>query len=86
VLIFASHRVRQDVVMPLSKPIVGLDGREISEIFIPKDTRIVVSLIHCNRDTAIWGPDAEEWKPERWLNPLPQSLTDAKVPGVYSHV
>lgn len=72
--------------MPLSEPITGLDGRPVSEIFIPKGTRIVVSLVHCNRDRAIWGPDADEWKPERWLTGLPDSVADAKVPGIYSHL
>ena len=40
----------------------------------------------CNRDPAIWGADARVWKPERWLSPLPDTVTDAKIPGVYSHL
>jgi hypothetical protein len=31
-------------------------------------------------------PDAHEWKPERWLSPLPETITDSKVPGVYAHL
>jgi len=34
----------------------------------------------------MWGPDVYEWKPERWLNPLPESVTNARIPGVYSHL
>ncbi|KAH9950796.1 hypothetical protein B0H21DRAFT_681895, partial [Amylocystis lapponica] len=27
-----------------------------------------------------------EWKPERWLSPLPSTVTEARVPGVYSNL
>ena len=39
-----------------------------------------------NRSKAIWGEDAEEWKPERWLSPLPESVAEAKVPRIYSNL
>jgi cytochrome P450 len=74
------------MVLPLSKPIPSTDGKLMNEIFIPKDTTIIMSLIDCNRDPEIWGPDAAEWKPERWLSPLPDTVTEAKVPGVYSNL
>ncbi|KAJ3541618.1 hypothetical protein NMY22_g3820 [Coprinellus aureogranulatus] len=83
---FLAREVNQDIVMPLSKPIIGRDGKEISEIFLPNGTRVLCSLIHCNADPEIWGPDSEEWKPERWLAPLPDTVAEAKIPGVYSHL
>lgn len=55
-------------------------------ISIPKDTEIVVSILMANRDPTLWGADSLEWKPERWLSPLPQALLDARIPGVYSHM
>ncbi|RXW23112.1 hypothetical protein EST38_g2743 [Candolleomyces aberdarensis] len=34
----------------------------------------------------LWGPDSYEWKPERWLTPIPDKLVEARIPGVYSHL
>ncbi len=34
----------------------------------------------------LWGDDAHEWKPERWLSPLPKAVEDAHIPGVYSNL
>ena len=72
--------------MPLSRPVRGVDGKMIQEIFVPKDTVVVAGLLASNRNKAIWGEDAEEWKPERWLTPLPESVTEAKIPGIYSNL
>ncbi|PPQ74553.1 hypothetical protein CVT24_004347 [Panaeolus cyanescens] len=73
-------------ILPLSQPIIGVDGREISEIFVPKGTTVMCGLMASNRNTDIWGPDADEWKPERWLEGLPDSVSDAHLPGIYSHL
>ena len=85
-MLAAVSRIRQDVVMPLSNPIRGVDGTMIHEIFVPKDTTVVIGILALNRSKAIWGEDAEEWKPERWLSPLPESVAEAKVPGIYSNL
>ena len=39
-----------------------------------------------NNDKAIWGEDADQWRPERWLDGLPESVVEAKIPGVYSNL
>ena len=72
--------------MPLSQPIRMRDGTMISALPLPKGTRVVTNIFACNRDTALWGPDAEVWRPERWLEPLPRAVEEAHVPGVYSHL
>ncbi|GLB42388.1 putative cytochrome P450 family protein [Lyophyllum shimeji] len=77
---------RQDAVVPLLEPIRGRDGREIHSVLVPKDTSVFISILNANRDPTLWGADALEWKPERWLSPLPQALQDAHVPGIYSHL
>ncbi|EJD39174.1 cytochrome P450 [Auricularia subglabra TFB-10046 SS5] len=75
----------KDTILPLAHPIAGRDGSTISEISVPAGTDIYMSMIATNNDFDTWGPDAREWKPERWLSKLPTSVTDARVPGVYSH-
>ncbi|KAH9046662.1 cytochrome P450 [Lactarius hengduanensis] len=76
---------RSDVVLPLSSPIRDVDGREVHEIFVPKHTNVFAQISNLNRDPSIWGADAAEWKPERWLAPLPQSVADANIQGVYAN-
>lgn len=75
----------KDTVLPLSHPLTGRDGTIISEITVPAGTDVYMSMIATNNDFDTWGPDAREWKPERWLSKLPPSVADARVPGVYSH-
>lgn len=66
---------------------MALDGKtEIREIQVPKGTGVIVSILGANLCKAIWGDDAEEWKPERWLKPLPESVAEAHLPGVYSQM
>lgn len=76
----------EDAVLPLSHPVRATDGTLLHEVAVPRGTNIFVSVIACNRNEALWGPDAGEWKPERWLAPLPAALESAAIPGVYSNL
>ncbi|KAI0631630.1 cytochrome P450 [Trametes polyzona] len=80
------RETRADAVLPLSKPIRGKDGTPISSIFVPKDTLVFIPIQAANVNPDLWGADASEWRPERWLEPLPVALTEAKLPGVYSNL
>ncbi|KAI0713881.1 cytochrome P450 [Earliella scabrosa] len=81
-----SRKARTDTVLPLSTPIRGVDGKQITEIPIPRDTTIFANLRQCNTDPELWGEDADEWKPERWLQPLPHAVEEARVPGIYANL
>ncbi|KAF6751311.1 cytochrome P450 [Ephemerocybe angulata] len=83
---FIMREAIADGVLPVSKPIITKDGREINEVFVPKGTMLFLSLHQCNREPEIWGPDAAEWNPERWMSPLPSTVTDARIPGIYSNM
>jgi len=81
-----NNSTRKDTVLPLSNSIIGLDGREMNEIPIPSNTNVIIAIYAANRNPEIWGPDSYEWKPERWLNPLPETATNARFPGIYSNL
>ncbi|EAU84602.2 hypothetical protein CC1G_00121 [Coprinopsis cinerea okayama7 len=80
------RQARQDAIVPLSRPFTSTDGKPTQQVLVPRGTQTIIGIMSCNRNPAIWGPDALEWKPERWLNPLPDTVTSAKVPGIYSHL
>ncbi|KAK7681874.1 hypothetical protein QCA50_015223 [Cerrena zonata] len=79
------RETRRDIIMPLSQPLQGVDGKHISEIAVPKDTTVFIAIRACNHNMQLWGEDVKEWKPDRWLAPLPKTLEEAHLPGVYSN-
>ena len=72
--------------MPLSAPMKATDGSMLNEIFVPEGTDIAIGIMAANRNPALWGSNANEWKPERWLSPLPDAVTGAHIPGIYSNL
>lgn len=89
------------MILPLLHPIPGeltKDGKPIDQIYLKNNTRITISIISANRSKAIWGEDAEEWKPERWLarklnddekegdlfTGKSRGIAKEQLPGIYS--
>ncbi|KAH9071037.1 cytochrome P450, partial [Lactarius deliciosus] len=58
----------QDDVIPLSSPIVTKSGEQISSIPVRKGTLVDLAVGVYNRLPEIWGADANEFKPERFLD------------------
>ncbi|KAI0631279.1 cytochrome P450 [Trametes polyzona] len=83
---FIFREAQRDMVLPLSEPIRGVDGTLMREIAVPKDTVVHVGIMGSNMNKKTWGPDAWEWRPERWLAPQPEAVTEAHIPGVYSNL
>ncbi|TBU31450.1 cytochrome P450 [Dichomitus squalens] len=81
-----ARRAAKDQMLPLSKPIRGKDGRMMDAVPIPRRTLVLLHLQGSNYNPELWGEDAHEWKPERWLSPLPADLDEARIPGVYSNI
>ncbi|KAJ7674202.1 cytochrome P450 [Mycena rosella] len=83
---FITRTARKDVVLTTSNPVTMADGAATTQIPIPAETEIIISIIASNRNAAIWGPDCLEWKPKRWLASLPKTVGDAHLPGIYSNL
>ena len=81
-----AHSAKQDTILPLSEPVRGLDGSMVTGIPIAKGTTILANIPACNTNKAVWGEDALEWKPERWLEPLSRSVEEAHIPGIYANL
>lgn len=56
----------EDTFLPLGG---GADGR--SPVFIPKGTMCAYQVYSMHRRRDIWGEDAEEFKPSRWITARP---------------
>ncbi|KAJ7580775.1 cytochrome P450 [Mycena floridula] len=54
-------------IVPLSSPITTRDDQIVSSVSIPKGALVVVPVRAINTSEMFWGPDAEEFRPERWL-------------------
>ena len=72
----------EDDVIPLSEPVRTRSGDLVDSITIAKGTRIGISVACMNRSTAIWGPDARELRPQRWLE---QDGLPKKVQEIQGH-
>ncbi|KIY71261.1 PAH-inducible cytochrome P450 monooxygenase PC-PAH 1 [Cylindrobasidium torrendii FP15055 ss-10] len=57
-----------DEIIPLSEPIITENGEKIYQIPVKKGQHIQCAAHGYNRNPVIWGPDAQEWNPKRWLN------------------
>ena len=68
-------------------PVGALRAGKLPALPVPKGTTLLVGIYSSNRNPALWGADAREWKPGRWLDgKLPDAVTEARIPGVYSNL
>jgi len=58
----------QDDVIPLSSPIITKSGEQVSSIQVRKGTPVDIAIGVYNRLPEIWGADANEFNPERFVN------------------
>ncbi|TBU48058.1 cytochrome P450 [Dichomitus squalens] len=57
----------KDATLPLEFPVRSTSGRLLHAIHVPTGTNILMDLLGANRNREVWGEDAAEWRPERWL-------------------
>jgi len=63
-----AREATQDDVIPLGSPIVAKSDEQVSSIHVRKGTPVDVAIGVYNRLPDIWGADANEFNPERFLN------------------
>lgn len=56
-------------VIPLSKPIRGTDGTIMTSIRVQPGQIFHIPFLAMQTNTQVWGKDANEFKPERWITP-----------------
>ncbi|KAF9052940.1 cytochrome P450 [Panaeolus papilionaceus] len=72
----------EDDLLPLSQPIKARDGRMINGIPVRKGQIVNIPIMSLNRAKSVWGDDAHEFKPERWMS-LPKETS--VIPGVWGN-
>ncbi|CAO1621705.1 unnamed protein product [Parajaminaea phylloscopi] len=70
----------QDSFIPLSTPVRRKDGTLVDRIPVKKGQALIISIVTYNRRKDIWGEDAAEFKPDRWLD-LPDAVARNGLPG-----
>ncbi|VDC05284.1 unnamed protein product [Peniophora sp. CBMAI 1063] len=73
----------KDDIVPLKTPIIGTDGKIMSEIHLSKGDMVMFPIQVLNRMEEYWGDDAQQFRPERWSQ-LPDTVKD--LPGVFSNM
>ncbi|CAE6364085.1 unnamed protein product [Rhizoctonia solani] len=77
----------KDWTLPLHYPIKTKSGKStLTSIQVPKGTTVHISFRAANQDERTWGSDGRQFRPDRWLEPLPTSVLDARIPSVYSSI
>ncbi|CAN6989344.1 hypothetical protein IGI04_002499 [Brassica rapa subsp. trilocularis] len=54
--------------VPLMVPHISTEDANLRGHHIPAGTQVMINLFAVGREVATWGPDADEFKPERHLN------------------
>nr|BED42948.1 cytochrome P450 monooxygenase [Trametes versicolor] len=78
-----SREAKKDDVIPLNEPMTDRYGKVHHEIRIAKGNKVILPILAANRSKEIWGEDALEFKPERWMQPTKMTST---LPGVWGHL
>ncbi|KAL1727763.1 cytochrome P450 [Schizophyllum commune] len=79
-----SRTATKDDVIPLERPIFDQHGRPIFEIAVPKGTYVSISIAAYSRERVLYGPDADLFNPERWLQG--GSVSKHAGGGIYSNL
>ncbi|TFK37879.1 cytochrome P450 [Crucibulum laeve] len=57
----------EETVIPLSEPITTSTGKVLNEVKLNKGRYVTIAIACYQRLTSVWGADANEFKPSRWM-------------------
>ncbi|KAK6966779.1 cytochrome P450 [Favolaschia claudopus] len=80
---FTFRTAMRDDIIPLAHPYTDRDGIVHDTLHIRKGQIVQIAILAVNRDTEIWGPDAEEYIPERWER---NTAVSTQIPGVWGQM
>jgi cytochrome P450 len=75
----------EDDIIPLSVPVQTVDNKTVDRVSIAAGQAISIPIRTMNRSTSIWGADAKEFKPQRWLDEGGISEKAKEIQG-YRHI
>ncbi|GAB1524617.1 hypothetical protein RhiTH_007771 [Rhizoctonia solani] len=68
----------EDTILRFGNPIQTSDGIKISELKIKAGQTIIIPIMSMNHLKSVWGDDADEFNPERWIDPARLEYVDRK--------
>ncbi|GBE88427.1 cytochrome P450 [Sparassis crispa] len=74
----------EEDIIPLNTPFVDTRGEIHDSIRIAKGSNIFIPILAVNRSKALWGDDAHEFRPDRWIEGVPEAV--ASIPGVWGNL
>ncbi|KAJ3724078.1 cytochrome P450 [Lentinula raphanica] len=76
----------KDDILPLSVPYVDRKGEVHNGVRVRKGDLISIPILAMNKSKELWGEDAKEFKPERWLTPGGIPTAALAIPGVWGNM
>ncbi|WWC91011.1 uncharacterized protein L201_005951 [Kwoniella dendrophila CBS 6074] len=73
-------------VIPLGTPVKGRDGKMIESVNLPKGAAMMIPILNVNTSVEIWGEDAEQFNPDRFLKSTDTNSNRNSVPGVWGNL
>lgn len=85
-ILFLSSKAEEDDILPLGTQIKDASGASTEFISVAKGQQVITPIRALNCSEALWGPDAAEFSPERWLDNEKGLTEEAKAIQGYHHM
>ncbi|KJA23708.1 hypothetical protein HYPSUDRAFT_163021 [Hypholoma sublateritium FD-334 SS-4] len=82
---FTERMASADATIPLADVVLASNGTRMKEIKVRKGQTVVISIMAYNRLSSIWGDDAHEFNPSRWLTKAERHTETASI-GPYANL